>query len=549
MPEWVQHILQSHHLQQLAHFHLLRPAWLLALLPLFWSFHHLWREQSPMARWRGVIAPHLLKAMLVRHGRAGRFSPVSVGMVLVLLGIVALAGPTWKQQPSPFSKDIAPLVIMLDASSTMQQNDVQPSRLERAKQKVQDLLALRPGGLTGLVVYAGSAHSVIPLTNDADVVNHFLNAITTAMMPRQGKAPEKALPIVQQMLADSPVPGTVLMIGDGVGPNTDKAFSRFFSSQPHQLLLLAVGSENPSQTDEVVMPLERAALQKLAADSGGYYQALTLGKEDVRNLNRRIDNAMVLTEDSTRPWVDAGYYLLFPIALLMLLWFRKGWTLHWCLLLVCAASLLSPAPVMAAGSESLGDRFISLWLTPDQQGRYYMEKGEYEKAATKFENIAWRGIAYYRAQNFKAAAEMFSRIETADGYFNLANALAHDRHYVLAVKTYDKVLALEPGNASAKKNRDIIQKIIDEINAFSASQQAEDSVASKELGKDEPQTAQGAERKDIAQSKAEPITAEQLLLDEQLNELWMQQVQKDPSRFLGVKFHMQLQREEDHAVP
>ena len=555
MPEWMQHILQQLDfqqldLQQLAHFHLLRPWWLLALLPLFWVFHYLWQEQNPMARWQGVIAPPLLKAMLVRHGRSSWFNPLSVSVVLVLLSIIALAGPTWKQQPSPFSEDIAALVILLDASSTMQQADVQPSRLERAKQKVQDLLALRPGGLTGLVVYAGSAHSVIPLTNDADVVNNFLNAITTDMMPRPGKAPEKALPVAQKMLADSPVPGTILMIGDGVGPNSDDEFSNYFSSHPHQLLLLGVGRENLSQTDDdAYMPLERSALQKLAANSGGYYQSLTLDKEDVSNLNRRINNAMVIAGDGSRPWVDAGYYLLFPIALLMLLWFRKGWTLHWCLLLVCLSGLLSPVPVMAADGASISDRFMSLWLTPDQQGRYYLEKGEYEKAATKFEDISWRGIAYYRAQNFRAAAEMFSRIETADGYFNLANALAHDRHYVLAVKTYNKVLELEPDNASAKKNRDLIQKIIDEINLLSASQQAEDSVSSKELGKDEPQTAEGAERKDIIESEVEPITAEQILLDEQLNELWMQQVQKDPSHFLGVKFHMQLQREEGHDAP
>jgi Ca-activated chloride channel family protein len=246
--------------------------------------------------------------------------------------------------------------------------------------------------------------------------------------------------------------------------------------------------------------------------------------------------------------VDAGYYLLFPMALLMLLWFRKGWTLHWCLVLVVISSLTSPAPAIA--DESMTDnwnlavRFISLWLTPDQQGRYYMEKGDYKTAATRFESIAWRGIAYYRAENFKAAAEMFSRIDSVEGYFNLANAQAHGRNYVSAVKTYNRVLKLDPGHAGALKNRDLIQKIIDEINLMSASQKAEDSDSSRELGDDEPQTADGAERQDFIEREVEQLSAEQVLLDEQVNDLWMQQVQKDPSRFLGVKFHMQLQREE-----
>ncbi len=144
--------------------------------------------------------------MLVRHGRASWFNPLTVSMLVVLLCILALTGPTWKQQPSPFTEDIAALVIVLDVSSSMEQSDVQPSRLERAKQKVQDLLALRPGGRVGLVVYAGSAHSVIPLTNDADVINNFLNAIVTEMMSRKGKFPEKALDIADAMFSDSTVP-------------------------------------------------------------------------------------------------------------------------------------------------------------------------------------------------------------------------------------------------------------------------------------------------------------------------------------------------------
>ncbi len=547
MPEWLQQLSQ-----QLSHFHLLRPWWLLALFPLFWTFRYLWAAQNPVGRWRDVIAPHLLKVMLVRHGRASWFNPLTVSMLVVLLCILALTGPTWKQQPSPFTEDIAALVIVLDVSSSMEQSDVQPSRLERAKQKVQDLLALRPGGRVGLVVYAGSAHSVIPLTNDADVINNFLNAIVTEMMPRKGKFPEKALPIAEKMLQDSPVPGTVLMIGDGVSPRSNADFNKYFSSQSHQLLVLGVGSNSlAAAEDNVYLPLESAALKKLASNSDGYYQALTVDKEDVTKLNRRINNYLVIVDDGSRPWVDAGYYLLFPIAFIMLLWFRKGWTLHWCIALIVVSSLMLPLPVMA-DNEKDGDLktlFMNLWLTLDQQGKYYMEKGEYKKAATKFDSISWRGVAYYRAENFKAAEEMFSRIETADGYFNMANALAHGRNYVLAVKTYNKVLELDPAHVGAIKNKDRIQSIIDEINLMSASQKAEDSDSSKELGDDEPQTADGVERQDFIEREVEQLTAEQILLDEQINELWMQQVQKDPSRFLSVKFHMQLQREGNDEKP
>ena len=537
---------------QFSHFHFMRPWWLLALVPLLFTLRHLWMASNPLGKWRKIIAPPLLKAMLVSGGQASWFNPISVSIFIVILGIVALAGPSWKQQASPFAEDIAALVIVLDVSSSMQQQDIQPSRLERAKQKVQDLLALRPGGRVGLVVYAGTAHSVIPLTNDPDVVNNFLSAITTQMMPRKGKFPEKALPIAELMLGDSPVPGTVLLIGDGVSPQTHTDFGQYFSTRQHQLLVLGVGTETSNadegdSADDILIPLERSALEKLARENRGFYQTLTLNKDDVRNLNRRINSHLVIVEDGSRPWVDEGYFLLFPIALIMLLWFRQGWTLHWSIVLVVVAGMASPPPALAADDSSAGwdlaGQFMDLWLTPDQQGRYYLNKGDYKMAAASFENITWRGIAYYRGENFKAAVEMFSRIETTDGYFNLGNAWAHGRSYLLAVKAYNQTLELDPEHKGALHNRSKIQAIIDDINLMSASQQAEPGESSKELGDDEPQTADGAERHDILERQVEQLSAEDILLDEQLNELWMRQVQKDPSRFLSVKFQMQLQNE------
>jgi Ca-activated chloride channel family protein len=514
--------------------------------------YFLLKANNPVEQWRRIIDPALLKAMLVRHGHSSRFNPVTVAIFVVLLGVIAMAGPTWKQQPSPFSEDIAALIIALDVSSSMQQQDVQPSRLERAKLKVKDLLALRPGGRVGLIVYAGSAHSVIPLTNDPDVINNFLDAIEPEIMPRKGKFPEKVLPIAELMLGNSPVPGTVLLIGDGVSPKTAADFEQYFSMRQHQLLLLGVGrdsaaAEDSNDTGALRVPLERAALEKLASENKGYYQTLTFNKDDVRNLNRRIDSHLVIVEDGSRPWVDEGYYLVFLMGSCMLLWFRRGWTLHWCVALVMVASMAAPQPAIAdddASPEwSWANSLMDLWLTPDQQGRYYLQQEDYKKAAVRFESIAWRGVAYYRDQNFAAAAEMFSRIESVDGYFNLANAWAHSRNYVYAVQAYNQVLKLDPKHPSALKNRDQIQSIIDQINLLSASQRAEDGDSSRELGDEQPLTADGAERQDFVTREVEQLSAEDILLNQQINDQWMRQVQKDPSFFLGVKFQMQLRRD------
>ena len=553
---------------QLSHFHLLRPLWLLALIPLLWTMYHLYRARSPFDKWQKIIAPNLIKAMRVRHTHVRRLNPLNVFAVSSVLIIIILAGPTWKQQASPFSEDLSALVIVLDASSSMDQKDVQPSRLERAKQKIEDLLALRPGGRVGLIVYAGSAHSVIPLTNDMEVVNNFLKAVTSDMMPKPGKFAEKALPIADRMLQVKlangiEVKGTLLLLSDGIGPETSTEFEKYFSNNQHQLLVLGIGNDPSSESHITSTPLEEKALIDLANTSDGHYQSLTLDQSDVKYLNRRINSHLVIVEDGTRPWFDSGYYLLYPLIFLMLFWFRKGWTLNWSLIVIVAV-LYSPNPRLMAGEdniknpdakdvgvvEQLEDKFLRLWLTPDQLGQFYMLNGHYARAAKSYDAIAWRGVAYYRAEDFKAAAEMFSRIESIEGHFNLANAWAHSRNYIKAVKSYNQVLKLDAEHKddeisiyrSALKNRDRMQKIIDEINLLSASQKAENTDSTRDLPDDQPQTADGAEREDFTEQKIEQLTAEDILLDDSINELWMRQVQKDPSQFLRIKFHMQLEQ-------
>ena len=562
-------------IDQLAHFHLLRPLWLLTVFPLIWVSYHLWYARSPFAKWQKIISPNLIKAMRVRHGSAKLFNPVTVFFCVSLLAVLILSGPTWKQQASPFSEDLSALVIILDASASMDQKDVQPSRLERAKQKIEDLLKLRSGGRVGLIVYAGSAHSVIPLTNDIEVVRNFLKAITSKMMPTPGKFAEKALVIADQMLignslnvnnkahiANKPIKGTVALITDGIGPDTNRAFKEYFSTNQHQLLILGIGKNGSDQAlvDSDINVLESKSLQQLADESNGYYQTLTLDESDVRYLNRRINSHLVIVEDGTRPWLDAGYYLLYPFIFLMLFWFRKGWTLNWPLVVIIAVFYSPTSNVMALEPantveqvsivEKLNDQFLRLWLTPDQLGQFYLWQENYVSAARSFNSLSWRGVALYRGENFIAAAEIFSRIDTREGHFNLANAWAHSRNYVKAVKSYNHVLKLDAENESiqgsiyqrALKNRDKIQAIIDEINLLSASQQAESSDSSRDLTDDQPQTADGAERSDFNQSDVEPLTAEDILLDESISELWMRQVQKDPSHFLSIKFQMQLEK-------
>ena len=79
--------------------------------------------------------------------------------------------------------------MVLDLSYSMNSEDLAPSRLARARQKMLDLLVQRKEGQTGLIAYAGDAHIVTPLTDDTPTIANLLPALAPDMMPVPGSDP------------------------------------------------------------------------------------------------------------------------------------------------------------------------------------------------------------------------------------------------------------------------------------------------------------------------------------------------------------------------
>ena len=163
-------------------FHFIRPVVLL-LVPLVVALW--WWVRATRTR-RDVpgegIAPHLRAALTVGAHGGGRVTAIDTVAAMLLLVVVGAAGPTWSRMPDPFVAQSAPMVVVLKVAPSMEEADVAPSRLERAKQKIRDLLDLRAGARTALVAYAGTAHVVVPMTEDPGVMVPYLEGLTPEVM-------------------------------------------------------------------------------------------------------------------------------------------------------------------------------------------------------------------------------------------------------------------------------------------------------------------------------------------------------------------------------
>ena len=328
-----------------SNFHFIRPLWLLALIPaglLSWAH---WRRLDPTKRFGHLVAPHLARHLITTSGRAARLRPVLLLLPVWFLATLAVAGPTWRRETSPFTEDQAVMIVALDLSQTMNASDVQPSRLERAKQKIRDLLHQRQGARTGLVVYAGSAHMVMPPTDDASALETYLESITTSIMPLPGRASDEALALASDMLQREPAPGTLLFVTDNIGePDQIDAFAEYARQSRSQIICLSVGTPDGGAivtedgkllTDPsgqpVVAEFNQEGFAALSQLNGVHVVNATVNDSDIRRINRRTASHLVevQNEDSTRRWVDYGYFLVWPVAALTAFWFRKGWIIQW----------------------------------------------------------------------------------------------------------------------------------------------------------------------------------------------------------------------------
>ncbi len=317
-------------------FHFLRPWWLL-LIPAAIGLHIVLRRAvSAVDQWRDFIAPELLEHLVVGRGKSRRIRPYQLQTGLIILLSLALAGPAWERELTPFTEDRAPLVVALELTGSMLGTDQPPTRLERARHKIRDLLGRRQGARTAVVAYAGSAHAVLPLTDDADLVNLYLESLTPDVMPQPGDRPDRALELAASMLAGEGAPGTILFMSDGIDRGYAETFRNTMADSADQLLVLAFGTDaggllEGGSVSEVAPPTDRAGLRAAASAGGGVLVDVTVDESDVASLNRRIQRHLVnaIENDKNLQWRDAGYFLAWPLALFMLLWFRRGWTVQW----------------------------------------------------------------------------------------------------------------------------------------------------------------------------------------------------------------------------
>jgi Ca-activated chloride channel family protein len=379
---------------------------------------------------------------------------------------VGLAGPAWQKLPQPVEEKRDALVIVFDLSLSMFAQDVRPSRLVRARQKITDVLRLRTEGFTALVAYAGDAHTVAPLTDDVRTIENLLAALSPEMMPVLGSNLASALEVTRELFDNARVPqGRVLLVTDGID---DVSHARAFCERNFPLSILGVGTarggtipldfvNQPGQVlrtqagDPITARLDVERLRDVADGCHGRFRRLELADADIVHLLATPLPSEDETEEVERDfdtWADMGYLAGVALLPLLLIGFRRG---------LFAVLLISVVPPPA--EANLWD---DLWRRPDQQAHQALSEGSPGIASMLFEDDRWRAVAQYRAGDYAGAANGFGTFDDSESSYNLGNALARNGQYQAAIDAYDRTLAEVPDHADALFNRELVARLLEE---------------------------------------------------------------------------------------
>ncbi len=498
--------------------HLLRPLALLGLLPALIAVALAqWRKRSA-GNWEKIINPALLPYLM-----QGETNKKQRGMLWVLLAWIitclALAGPSWQQLPQPVHKKDAALILIMDLSPSMLAEDVKPSRLERARYKLIDILKNRSEGFSALVVYGGAAYTLTPLTEDSNTIISLVPVLHPTLLPEYGSNTEDAIETALELAVNGGYQqGDLLLITDGVSPSAFNTIQSMISKAgKFRLSILGVGTQQGApiptgaggfakdRNGAIIIPkLSPASLQMLAQKNGGIYASMSADDSDIEALlattEELFPDATKELERSFDLWDDQGFWLAFLLLPIILLSFRKG-----NIAVILLAPMLFSDPASALGWQDL-------WKTADQQASEALQSGDAASAQSLFKNRQWRGSAAYKAEDYDSAINEFLDFDDADSHYNRGNALAHSGDLDAAIEAYDQALAQNPDMEDAKANKVLLEQLKqeqeqqdsdnseDSDSEQSDSQDSQDSQPQDSDSDSEPQDSQDQQPQDQEQS-------------------------------------------------
>lgn len=468
--------------------------YLLTLLPavvlfLVWARRRKKREIA-------LFAGKVFDLLLTRGISPWRTVAKEILLVLsLLLLVIAWARPQWGERWEETKRRGLDIFVAIDLSKSMLAGDVSPSRIERARRKLTDLIPLLEGDRIGLIGFAGEAFVLMPLTLDYNALPLYVESLSPDLLTVPGTALSSAVNLaVQSFEKEGPAEShAILLMSDGedlsgeVAPAIDTALSKGI-----QIDTLGIGTTDGAPIPEagggfkkdksgqlILTRLEEASLEKMAQETDGIYVRSVAGDDDLKLIYERIRGGREEKElkgGKERRFMERyQWFLGFAILLLILESIlreakrEKGPAMLVSMLLL--GILILPRPALAFGI-----------IGTIREGEQLYKAGRYEEALQKFLDAQKKhpddprlqynlGNTYHQLKKYEEAGKIFSK--GAEGtksnstfqernIYNQGNNQYRQGALEDAIRSYEEALKLDPKDEDARYNLEFVKKQLEQ---------------------------------------------------------------------------------------
>lgn len=468
--------------------------WIIPLLMLVYWYG--------MKRRKGILlnfsTPQCLNIIAPQETARLRTAKACMLLLAILWLILAMTGPKYGYSWQEIERKGIDIIIALDCSKSMLARDIKPTRLDRAKREVYDLLTMLKGDRVGLVAFAGTAFLQCPLTLDYDAYNLFLNALTPDFLPVGGTNLSAAIhAAISGFDPKSKSEKAIILITDG--ENTETGDPLKAAEDAHKagikLFSIGVGSQDgvpiPSEAGGfkkdgagkiILSRLDESTLKKMAVSTLGTYVRSVAGDMDLdviyaKEIRGKME-ASILSGGRKKIWEDRYQWVLgLAIALVLMELFVPSVGRKWSgMLSILLVTTFLPAAAQAGSA---------------QDGFEAYKKGQYDQALKLFieaqlenpekpELLYNLGNAYYKTGDFESAYQHYLQALKSEDQslrqkiqYNLGNTSFRKSQMEQAVKHYESALKLDPKDSQARQNLVFVKKIMQQQQKSPSNQQGD----------------------------------------------------------------------------
>ncbi|WP_396196621.1 VWA domain-containing protein [Flavobacterium sp.] len=281
--------------------------YLFALIPLvvaFFLFNLYWKRKQ-----QAVFADLALFEKLSPEQSVFKSSlKLVITIAAISMVIIALVNPKMGTKMETVKRQGIDIVFAIDISKSMLAQDIAPSRLEKTKQLVSQIINQLGNDRVGIVGYAGSAYPVLPMTTDYSIAKMYLQSMNTNMVSSQGTAFNDAIKLSVDYFDIKDTSKLIILVSDGEdhGDGAEEAIE-MAKEKGVRIVTIGVGTEKGAliplkdskgnisgykkdqNGENVITKLYPAVLQNIATQTKSKYIVGGATKEVVEEVKKALD--------------------------------------------------------------------------------------------------------------------------------------------------------------------------------------------------------------------------------------------------------------------